>query len=458
MSLIDRHTSAALPAARKHSGLSLFAGVGAALILCLSASFANAFLFEFSGAPPDDINPAGAIYLRSHNGRERLLAEVDVPHDGMPMLADLGRPSVADDGSILFGGMVFENRRPRWIMFHADSGSASGRVSRILIPDSRGAFPNPVLNVDPEPALDSDGGLIFVARDTSGGEAIFRAFNGELSRLVGTGDRTADGRRLVHIGFGSVDNWAPGECAFVGWLEPDQQAEMVFSSRKGLRVMAAEGDRAPGGGVFQKNLGLPVAVSVKVGGEGPLVAFTARTTAGQDLFVYTAELRRIALAGMSCGKAGVSFLSNGRPALDASGRIALTAQCDKKPVIIGVDPTGSRKILARADPTTKSGSVITNIADPWLLESGAILFGGLDDNAREALYQLRIDGVIDDLSTPRTGNPPALDASNVPGHTVCSVTMTANRYGDSAYLGSKGQADSFPEPAGVGAREVGLSL
>lgn len=452
MSRIHRYTTAA----RKQLSLGLVAGVGAALVLCLTASLANAFLFQLGGAPPDDTNPAGAIYLRSHDGRETLLAEVDKRHDGLPTLADLGRPSVADDGSILFGGMVFEHRRPRWILFHADPSSA-GRVSQIVIPDSRGAFPDPVLNVDPEPALDSDGGLIFVARDTKGGEAIYRALNGELSRLVGSGDKTVDGRRLIHIAFGSVNNSAPGECVFIGWLEQDHQAEMVFSSVKGLRVMAAEGDRAPGGGVFKKNLGLPAAASGKLGAAGPLVAFTARTTVGQDLFVYTAGLRRIQLAGMPCGKAGVSFLSSGRPALDPSGRIALTAQCNQKPVIVGVDPSGGRKILARAEASTESGSVITNITDPWILNSGAIMFGGLDDNNREALYQLTLDGVINDLTRPEADNGPAVNASDMRGHTVCSVTMTANRHGDSAYLGSKNQTDSFPTPEDDGgAREVGL--
>jgi hypothetical protein len=443
--------SAALPAARKHRGPSLLAGLGAVLVICLTASLTNAFMFELGGPPPDGINPVGAIYLHNHDGREMLLAEVDARHNGLPVLADLGRPSVAYDGSILFGGMVFENGRPRWILFHADPGSSSGRISRILIPDSHGAFPGPVLNVDPEPALDSQGGLIFVARDTSGGEAIFRAFNGELSRLTGTGDTTADGRRLIHIAFGSVSSWAPGECAFVGWLEHDRQAEMVFSRPQGLRVIAAEGDHAAGGGVFRRNLGLPVAVSAKLGAERPLVAFTARTSVGPSLFVYAAKLRRIPLAGMPCGKGGVSFLSTGRPGLNTTGKIALMAQCNKRPVIIGIDPSGRRKILARADPIKKSGSAITDIADPWILDSGAILFGGLDRNNREVFFQLRIDGVIKDLSKSRRVKPSGTDTSSAQEHTACSVTMTANRFGDFAYLGSRKHADSFRAPANDGA-------
>lgn len=447
MSRIDRATSAALPAAKKQRSLTLFAGVSSALVICLTASLANAFLFKLGAPSADKINPVGAIYLHSHDGREILLAEVDAWHDGLPTLADLGQPSVAYDGSILFGGMVFENGRPRWILFHADTGSTSGRVSRILIPDSRGVFPDPVLNVDPEPALDSDGGLIFVSRDTSGGEAIFRVFNGELYRLVGTGDTTDDGRRLIHIAFGSVNSWAPGECAFVGWLDHDRQAELVFSKPRGLRVMAAEGDRAFGGGVFQKNLGLPVAVSTKLGADGASIAFTARTSVGQALFVYADKVRRVPLAGMPCGKEGANFISAGRPGLNPTGRIALMAQCNKKPVIIGVDPSGRSKILARTNRTTESGSVIANIADPWILDSGAILFGGLDGNHRETFYQLRKDGVINDISRPSRGKRPGSGTSNARAHTVCSVTMTANRYGDFAYLGSSKQADSFRGPA-----------
>lgn len=437
MSRIDRKNGADLSSSQSRRNGKLCAVTGAVLMLLLSASFANAFVFELGGVSPESGNPTGALYFHSRDGRETMLAEVDVHHDGLPTLADLGQPSVADDGSIVFGGMVFENRRPHWILFRSEPGASPRRVSRILIPDSGGAFPPLVLNVDPRPAVDSEGGVIFMARAASDREAIFRIFDGEVSRLVGTGDKTADGRRLTHVAFGSVNSWGPGECVFVGWLEHDKQAELAFSRAKGLRVLAAEGDNAPGGGVFKRNFGLPAAVSQASGSEDALVSFTARTSVGEGLFLHAAKLQQISLEGVPFGKTGACWLSTGRPGLAAPGRIALMAQCNKRPVIIGIDRSGRREILARTDTILESGSVITNIADPWILDSGAILFGGSRDTSWEALYQLSSYGVIDDLSKPGQANAHESDTSDIRAHTVCAVTMSPNRYGDFAYLGSR---------------------
>ena len=412
----------------------LLIGISATFLLLTSSSFGNAFVLELGDGVA--INRASGLYLHSRDGRETELVEIDARQDDLPILRDLGQPSVADDGSVLFSGMVFESGRPRWIMFRADAGDSLGRVMRIAIPKSNGAFPEPVMNVDPRPEFDAGGGLVFVARDANNSEAIYRIAEGELSRLAAIGDATGDGRHLKHIEFGSVTSWAPGACAFVGFLDGDKQAELFVSKQDGLRAMAVESDSATGGGVFKRNFGLPAAVSPLPRADGNLVAFTARTTTGDGLFVYDSKLQQIPLSGMACGKAGLNFYSTGRPGLDANGRIALMAQCDKTPVLVSADAYRRREVLVLASPEAHPGPVLASVADPFLLDSGAILFGGSNGDQREAIYQLTSGKTLEDLTETRANAVPAADTLESTKHTVCAVTVSANRNGDFAYLGS----------------------
>ncbi|MDO8435023.1 MAG: hypothetical protein Q7S58_21705 [Candidatus Binatus sp.] len=410
----------------------LFIAIGAIFLLAGASSSSHAFVLELGGGAA---NRSNGLYLHNRDGREIELVEVDARQDDLPILSDLGQPSVSDDGSVLFGGMVFEARMPRWIMFRAEAGDSIGRVARISVPSSHGAFPEPVVNVDPRPEVDAAGGVIFVARDSSNSEAIFRIAEGELSRLVAIGDKIPDGRRLKHIEFGSVTSWAPGACAFIGFLEGDKQAELIFSG-DGLRAMAIEGEAAAGGGVFKKNFGLPAAVSPLPRAEGTLAAFTARTTAGEGLFVYDSKLEQVPLSGMSCGKAGLNFYSTGRPGLDANGRIALLAQCGTTPVLVSADVYRRREVLVSTNPDAQAGPVLASVADPVVLNSGAILFGGSNADRREAVYELTSGKTLEDLTMPRAEALPAADTLESTKHTVCAVTMSANRNGDFAYLGS----------------------
>jgi hypothetical protein len=408
-----------------------------------AASSGKAFVLGMGGVSSQggfEVNvgdQTDALYARSHDGREQLIAQSDVGYNGLPPFRDLGMPSIADDGSVVFGAMISENGRPRWILLRVNAAATKWTISRKSVPKPGGAFPGPVLDVDPTPAQDSGGGITFVGGDSSGGEGIFRISDGELSRLAGSGDRTVDGRRLTHIAFGSVKAWAPGECALIGWLENDVQAVLVISRQEGLRVIAAEGEPAPGGGFFKRGFGLPTGVSPRHRVQDRVVAFTARTNTGAALFLYGTKLRRVSLSKTACGSARVNFLPTARPGVNSNGKIALIMQCEGLPVIVGLDAFGPPEVLLRASPPTENKTLISDFANPWVLDSGAILFGGLDRNSREAIYQLTTGGVPEELSRTHNAARHASDGMDAPGHTVCAVTMTANRYGDFAYLGSR---------------------
>jgi hypothetical protein len=139
---------------------------------------------------------------------------------------------------------------------------------------------------------------------------------------------------------------------------------------------------------------------------------------------------------MACGKPGLNFYSTGRPGLDANGRIAMMAQCDTTPVLVSADVYRRREVMIRTDPDAAAGSQVATIADPIVLDSGAVLFGGSNADHREAIYELSSGKTLEDLTMQKAEARPASDTLESDKHTICAVTVSANRNGDFAYLGT----------------------
>jgi hypothetical protein len=394
--------------------------------------------------PPGPLGDGGAVtdeatvlYARSGCGSPHRLAEVGPARDGLPELRDLGFPFMADDGSVIFAGMVAEHRRPRWILFRADMQVSPPRISRIELPDSSTAFAEATISADPSPEMDADGNVIFSAQDADGKDAIFLLSNGELSQLAKSGEESREGHRLIHIQFGSARSLGAGEIAFVGWLENHRQAELIASRAVGVRVIAAEGEAAPRGGIFRQGFGRPGAAPSQTSLTGQRLAFSARTTAGQGIFVLAGQdgLRRVDLAGASCVKSPVSFLSTGSPALRVTGEIALLGWCSDVPVLIRAPDGGRARISLRADSLPGQGGPL-EITDPWVLDSGAILFGGSAGDRAQSIYELTTEGVAKELYHPYRDLWLTADDTES-RHSICTATIAVNRHGDFAYLGGK---------------------
>src|SRR5208337_4223437 len=73
----------------------------------------------------------------------------------------------------------------------------------------------------------SDGGIIFLAHEVAGDDALFKLAHGKLKRLARTGERLPDGRTVHVITFGSVRPTSQGEIAFLGYLEEDRRRREV---------------------------------------------------------------------------------------------------------------------------------------------------------------------------------------------------------------------------------------
>jgi hypothetical protein len=286
--------------------------------------------------------------------------------------------------------------------------------------------------------MDAHGDVIFSAQDADGRDAIFLLSNGELSHLARSGEETREGHRLHHIQFGSARSSGAGEVAFVGWLENHRQAELVASRAEGLRVIAAEGEAAVGGGIFRQGFGRPGAAPLQNSVERRRLAFSARTTAGQGIFVLAGGdgLRRVDLAGASCAESPVSFLSTGSPGLAVTGEIALLGWCSDVPVIIQADDKGQARVSLRADSLPDQGGPPLTIEDPWMLDSGAILFGGSAGDRGQSIYELTAQGIAKELYHPYRDLWLTSDDAES-RHPICTATIAANRHGDFAYLGEK---------------------
>src|SRR4029077_11376666 len=145
------------------------------------------------------------------------------------VLEDLGLPTIASDGTVLFGAARESNHQIRWSMFVAQPDS--GSVLNVALPDSFEEGSPLEMRADPRPQLTSDGGIIFLAHESSQessghqpsdhqaseDDALFKVAHGKLQRLVRTGERLSDGRTIHLIAFGSVRPESQGGIAFSGY-------------------------------------------------------------------------------------------------------------------------------------------------------------------------------------------------------------------------------------------------
>lgn len=81
----------------------------------------------------------------------------------------------------------------------------------------------------------------------------------------------------------------------------------------------------------------------------------------------------------------VSFLSSGRPALSASGGIAVRGAAANRSAILSIR-NGRPAVVVAPGHTTKAGSRIVTFGDPVVSQSGRILVGIIDDDDRNLLY------------------------------------------------------------------------
>lgn len=234
------------------------------------------------------------------------------------------------------------------------------------------------MRADPRPIAGADGSVIFSVTDPI--EALYRLDHGKLVCLLKAGQRLPDGHLVHMISLGSIDVSDGNVIALIAFLGRGKEAELMLS-RNRVSIVATEGGRTPDGGLFLR-LGDPT-IGQK-NREASLI-FTARTTHGYNLYEFSRRrLRPVLSAGASCPDGPLTFLSEEKAVFD-NGGIVVEAACSGHP----------RRLLIRPDR-----------------------------------------GIVNDDFQPPTAARPIVDAALEPSHSVEDTTISVNRRGQAAYLGS----------------------
>jgi hypothetical protein len=400
-----------------------------ALAIALCVDPAHAFMIGLDGSAS---NGSDALYAVNRQGREVKIAQTGTVGPDWVILEDLGLPTIASDGTVLFGAARESNHQVRWSMYVAQPDS--GAVLNVVLPNSFEDGSSLEMKADPRPQQTADGGIIFLAhessQESSGDDALFKIANGKLNRLVRTGERLSDGRTIHLIAFGSVRPESQGGIAFSGYLEPGGQAEMMVSESGETNILALQDQPLPNSEHFT-SFGLPAST---VTADGPMVAFTARTDRGDGLFTFAhGKLSKVLSQSASCGQGHIDYLSAARPALNDHGALAVRGKCSGTEGIF-LAKHGTAELIVSADQATHHGARLDRLGDPMLSE-GTVFFGALTTDGDSSLFNIfegKISKIVP-IETPKT-NVAFQAATN--RHTIETTSVSINQRGQLAYLGS----------------------
>jgi hypothetical protein len=371
---------------------------------------------------------ADVLYALDRDGREVKIAQAGSPGPDWVVIEDLGMPSVALDGTVLFGAASQWNHQLRWSIFVAEPDT--GAIFRLALPTSIEGGSDLDMTADPRPQQTSDGGIIFLAHEVAGDDALFKLAHGKLKRLARTGERLPDGRTVHVITFGSVRPTSQGEIAFLGYLEPDGQAEMMVSENGAITILALQDKQLPSGEHF-KSFGLP---SATVTADGPLIAFTARTDRGVGLFTFAqGTLHKDLSQSASCGLGHIDYLSPASPGLNELGALAVLGRCSGTMGIFMVR-RGTAEWMVNADHATDDGTRFDRLGDPVFSE-GTVFFGALTADGATSFFNI-FEGKITQFVPTAMPEREIADRGSANRHTIEVVTMSINQRGQMAYLGS----------------------
>ena len=399
--------------------------VSVALAIAFFIGSARAYMLGLDGtiSPGSDV-----LYAVDRDGREVKIAQAGSAGPDWVVLEDLGMPSVASDGSVIFGAARQWNHRLRWSIFVANPDS--GSIFRVTWPTNSEGGPALDMVADPRPQQTSDGGIVFLAHEASGDDGLFKLAHGKLKRLVRTGERLPDGRIVRVIAFGSVRPESQGGVAFLGYLEPGGNAEIMVSESGVITILAIQDKQLPSGEHF-RSFGLPAAT---VTADGPLVAFTARTDRGEGLFTFArGRLRKVLSQSASCGIGRIDYLSPASPGLNDHGALAVLGRCSGTMGIFLLK-RGTAELVVDANHATDNGTRFDRLGDP-VFSQGTVFFGALTADGATSFFNI-FEGKITQFVPTAMPERDIADLGSANRHTIEVVSVSINQRGQMAYLGS----------------------
>jgi hypothetical protein len=396
-----------------------------AMVIAFFVTSAHAYMLGLDGSVAQG---SDALYALDRDGREVKIAQTGSVGPDWVVLEDLGTPSVALDGTVLFGAARQWNHELRWSIFVAEPDT--GEIFPVALPTSSEGGSDLDMMADPRPQQTAEGGIVFVAHESSGDDALFKLAQGKLKRMVRTGERLSDGRMVRVITFGSVRPESDGGVAFLGYLEPGGQAQMMVSESGAITILALQDSQLPDSEHF-KSFGLPAST---VTSEGPLIAFTARTDRGAGLFTFArGRLRKVLSQSASCGLGRIDYLSPASPGLNDRGELAVLGRCSGTMGIFMVK-RGRAEWVVNANQATDHGTRFDRLGDPMLAE-GAVFFGALTADGATSFFNI-FAGKVTQFVPIEMPKHNIADRESTNRHSIEVVTMSINQRGRIAYLGS----------------------
>jgi hypothetical protein len=403
----------------------ILVSVTVALATVFFIGSAHAFTLGLEGSISQG---SDALYALDRDRREVKIAQTGSAGPDWIVLEDLGMPSVALDGTVLFGAAREWNHQLRWSIFVAEPDT--GAIFRVALPTSPEGGSALDMMADPRPQQTSEGGIVFTAHESSGDDALFKLAHGKLKRLVRTGERLPDARTVRVITFGSVRPESQGGIAFLGYLEPGGQAEMMVSESGAINILALQDKQLPSGEHF-RSFGLP---SASVTADGPLVAFTARTDRGAGLFTFAqGRLHKVLSPSASCGLGHIDYLSPASPGLNDLGALAVLGRCSGTMGIFLVK-RGTAELVVNANHATDNGTRFDRLGDPMFIEA-TVFFGALTTEGAASFFNV-LEGKITQLLPTEMPEHYIAVRGSATRHTIEVVSVSINRRSQIAYLGS----------------------
>ena len=376
----------------------------------------HAFVLSFGGSLHDPAavrsSAADVLYATDRDGREVKIVGTDSSLlEGTPL--DLGMPSVGPDGTVFFGAAFRRNDRVRWEIFAANPDQHS--LSRVA--------PTSALEMitDPTPLAQSDGSIVFAARDLSRGDGLYHLQNGKLSCLVRVGAKLDGNRVLRNIGFGSFSAGRGEAVAFTGHVTRLGRAELLVANGK-VTVLAAVGGEAPDGARY-RDLGPPAI-------RGANVAFPALTDRGSAVYAYSrGKVGMLLTTGSPCAGGKITYVSQDRLGLGSDGTVVVGVICSGSPAIFLVRQSEATMLASATGEPDHTGFVDLDM--PSLLETGTVLFSASKGDGT-GLYSIHLN-----FGSSVTGGAalPLVPATAAPLHSILTVSLASNEGGRLAYLG-----------------------
>ena len=414
--------------------LSLMAAVG-----LLKISTALAYMLDWEGG----VETPSALYASAPGGHLVRILEAGASAPNGGTISEIGVPALALDGSLIFGAEVRKRDEVGWQIFRAyPAVGEAARIELVLNDSTMQPGCRPVLKTDPYAVAGSDGSIVFVAGDEYGGSALFRYAKGRIDCEMRVGDRTAEGRVIANLGFGSAQVGENGATVLHANLARSSDAARRHVTRNAIllaipgaaaREIAVEGNRTLDGKRYGPDFGLP---AISTTGGSLLIAFINHGAHGSALFVGAPNKLLRTLGTGSRTQAGpLTFLSDRRPSLSQDGSVAIRAASGERSMILLIRG-GEPFLVSREGDQTRDGQILKGLGDPVRAASGSVFAEAIDQGEGERAYSFSSDG-----SSARVSRIPTVLSSTIE---VFPSSLAANQSGRYAFLARSREKDPLP--------------